>query len=499
MTKVLIAASEAVPFAKTGGLADVCGTLPHELRQLGHEVTLILPAYRQVHARGYHLEDCGVTLEVPVGNQSVQGRILRLVHEGNGDGVSVYFIEQRKYFDRPELYGERGTDYRDNCERFVFFSRAVLEAIRLVELDIEIIHCNDWQTALIPVLLDAEYRCAQGYEVLASLLTIHNLAYQGRFWHWDMLLTGLDWRYFDWRRLEFYGDLNLLKGGIVYADAVNTVSPTYAKEIQRAPLGCGLEGVLFQRRQDVSGILNGVDYGAWNPADDPHLAQNYDVKSWQQGKAANKARLQQQLGLPVEPQLPLLGIVGRLADQKGIHLVAEIMGHWLPAEPVQWVVLGSGHPKLEEQLRGLAAEFPQRVAVRTEFSEPLAHQIEAGADLFLMPSRYEPCGLNQLYSLKYGTLPLVHATGGLRDTVDNCTEESLVSGTPTGFCFYEFSAAALDGTLRWALQLYRERPAAWRQLVENGMVQDWSWKQSAAEYAALYQKTIARVKQTVCA
>ncbi len=219
------------------------------------------------------------------------------------------------------------------------------------------------------------------------------------------------------------------------------------------------------------------------------------------GKRARRptrAELQEQLGLPVEPHLPLVGIVGRLAEQKGVHLVAEIMGHWLPTEPVQWALLGSGQPELEEQLRGLAAEFPQRLAVRTEFSEPLAHQIEAAADLFLMPSRYEPCGLNQLYSLKYGALPLVHATGGLRDTVEDCTEDSLLAGTPTGFCFYEFSAAALDGTLRWAMQVYRERPAAWQQMVERAMAQDWSWKQSAQAYVGLYQKTIARVKQTVC-
>ena len=498
MANILIAASEAVPFAKTGGLADVCGALPSQLQRLGHHVNLILPAYRSVYAMGLPLEDCQVELEIPVGNQCIEGRLLRLATD-TGEQGAIYFVEQRKYFDREGLYGESGVDYRDNCERFVFFSRAVLEAIRVLNLRTELVHCNDWQTALIPVLLNAEYQCAPGYERLASLLTIHNLAYQGRFWHWDMLLTGLDWRYFEWRKMEFYGDLNLLKGGIVFADALNTVSPTYAEEIQRASHGCGLEGVLYQRRDVLSGILNGIDESQWNPATDPHLVQTYSVDDWAVGKAANKAALQQELGLPQDPDALLVGIVGRLVEQKGIHLVAETMQRWLPHENVQWAILGTGQPKLESRLSALAEAHPNRASVQLAFSNPLAHRIEAGADIFLMPSRFEPCGLNQLYSLKYGTLPLVHATGGLRDTVVPATSESLAHGDPTGFAFFEFSQAALDDTLRWARCVFEERPADWRTLVERAMQQDWSWKTSAGAYAELYADTIARAKQTVCA
>ncbi len=283
---VLMVTTEAVPFTKAGGLADVCAALPIELASLGHNVTLFLPAFRQVFENAESIQYTDVDLEIPIGTQTVRGSILATYLPGTK--VRVYFIQQDEYFDRAGLYGERGEDYRDNCQRFVFFCRGVMEAIRLLELDVDIIHCHDWQTGLIPAYLQTEYRSVQGYETIATLFTIHNLAYQARFWHWDMLLTGLDWKYFNWQQLEYFGDLSLLKAGIVFADAISTVSARYADEIQRPELGCGLESVLHHRRDVLTGILNGVDYKVWNPETDKYLPGNYTVADWQSGKAACK-------------------------------------------------------------------------------------------------------------------------------------------------------------------------------------------------------------------
>jgi starch synthase len=489
--RIVLATSEAVPFAKTGGLADVCGALPLELARLGHQVTVIMPAYRGVRQGGHALEPTGVQLLIPIGRKTVAGRLL-LGHlptsqPGETADVPVYFVEQDDYYDREGLYQERGEDYRDNCERFVFFSRAVLEAIRLLELGADVVHCNDWQTGLVPALLQLEYRALPGFENLVSLLTVHNLAYQGTFWHWDMLLTGLDWKYFNWHQMEFFGNLNLLKTGLVFADAINAVSPRYAEEIQSVPLGCGLEGVLQSRRRDLYGILNGVDYAQWNPQTDAHLGQNYGPKNVEQGKAANKAALQQELGLPREPRTPLVAFVGRLVEQKGIDLITPVMQDWVVHREAQWVILGTGDAKQQEQIATLAQRAPHRVATRFSFCESLAHKIEAGADMFLMPSRFEPCGLSQMYSLKYGTVPIVRATGGLSDTITDTTDETLANGTANGFSFREYSPLALSESLQRACETY-SRNDVWRKIVAIGMDQDWSWRRSAAEYSSLYQR-----------
>jgi starch synthase len=481
---IVFASSEVTPFAKTGGLADVCGALPVDLHRAGHNVCVITPAYRQVKASGLPLEPLGVKFDIPIGNKIVRGRLLRGTLPGSD--VPVFFVEQDDYYDRPELYRFKGEDYKDNCERFVFYSRAVLESIRLLHLQVDVVHCHDWQTSLIPAYLHLEYCHTHGYENVASVLTIHNLAYQGIFWHWDMLLTGLDWKYFNYNQMEFYGKLNLLKTGIVFADWLTTVSPTYAKEIQSDPLGCGLDGVLRQRSESLSGIVNGVDYSVWNPATDSHLAANYDVCNWHEGKAACKAALQRELGLPEAPRTPVVALIGRLADQKGWDLVLEVMRRWATEMDVQWVILGTGEPFYHDTLGQIAREYPNRVAARLEFSDVLAHRIEAGADLFLMPSRYEPCGLNQLYSLKYGTVPVVRATGGLVDTVTDATPDNLSAGTATGFSFEELTPGALDSTLRRALSTYWQNEATWRQLVEAGMRQDWSWTASAQRYVEIY-------------
>ena len=487
---ILFASSEVAPFAKTGGLADVCGALPIELARLGHNVAVVMPAYRHVQESGQPIEPLHVKFDVPIGNKIVRGRLLKSSLPGSN--VPVYFVENNDYFDRPELYRVKGEDFKDNCERFAFFSRAVLESIRLLKIGVDVVHCHDWQTGLIPALLNIEYLHAHGYESIASLITVHNLAYQGLFWHWDMGLTGLDWKYFNMHQMEFYGKLNLLKTGIVFADGITTVSQRYAEEIQSPDLGCGLEGILQERREALEGIVNGIDDAIWNPGTDPHLPARYDVSNWGEGKAANKAALQVELGLPLSPQTPLIGLIGRLADQKGWDLVAEVMRKWVREVEAQWVILGTGEPKYHALLDELVRDAPHKVAARLTFSEPLAHRIEAASDMFLMPSHYEPCGLNQLYSLRYGTVPVVRATGGLSDTVTDASDEAIARGAATGFSFVSYEASALEYAVGRAVSTYHHKPDVWRQLVQTGMGQDWSWRKSAERYVEVYQRVIQR-------
>jgi len=491
IVRILLASSEAVPFAKTGGLADVSGALPIELSRLGHDASLIMPAYRQIQQAGLPIEDTGVTVDIPMGNKLVRGRYLR--SRLPGSNVPVYFVKQDDYFHRDQLYTEQGADYNDNCERFTFFNRAVLEAIRLLELPVDVLHCNDWQTGLIPAYHKIEYRHVPGYEQLVTLFTIHNMAFQGTFWHWDMLLTGLDWKYFNWHQLEFYGNLNLLKTGLVFCDAINTVSPRYAEEIQSADFGYGLEGVLGQRRDVLSGIVNGVDYDIWNPAKDKQIPQHYDATTVTAGKAACKAALQAELNLPVDPKAMLAGFVGRMTDQKGIDLIAAMIQEWVHTFDVQWVLLGTGDKKYEEQFTLLAERNPRKVAVKIGFSDALAHRIEAGSDLFLMPSRFEPCGLSQLYSLKYGTVPLVRGTGGLFNTVTDTNDDTLNTKTATGFVFEDPSARGLSETMKRACAAYA-KPNVWHQLQTTAMGQDWSWTRSAKQYLELYQQMLSRAR-----
>lgn len=488
---ILVATSEAVPFAKTGGLADVCGALPAELAKLGHSAALIMPYYRQVRFSGHPVESLGIDFIVPIGSKMVSGHLLR-ARLPKCD-VPAYFVQQDQYFDRDQLYTVDGRDYIDNCERFVFFCRAVMEAIRLLDLDVDVIHANDWQTGLVPAYLKVEYRALPRYQKIASVFTIHNMAYQGQFWHWDMLLTGLDWKYFNWRQMEFYDKLNLLKTGLVFADSITTVSPRYAREIQSAPLGCGLEGALQHRADVLKGILNGIDTAEWDPAADPHLAAHYTIDNYAEGKAALKAKLQEEMGLEVNPSVPLVGFIGRFVEQKGVDLLMEVMQQWLPTTDVQWAILAAGDPKYHRMVERMVERFPQKISARLDFSNPLAHRIEAGSDIFLMPSRFEPCGLNQFYSLRYGTVPVVRATGGLADTITDATPTTLADRTANGFSFEEYSSLALGETLRRACDAYRN-PDVWRQLIETGMRQDWSWARSAAQYVKLYEETLARTR-----
>jgi starch synthase len=501
-----MAASEVVGFAKTGGLADVVGTLPVALAQRGHSCAVVLPLYSAIRHGKNPIEPTEYTFTIPVGERIVPGRLW--TSKLPGSDVPVYLVEQADFFERDDpglgasLYGYTEwhggkRDYEDNASRFIFLCRAILEVVRLTGFRADILHLNDWQTGLAAVYLREVYRrvpqpsLAAVYQRMRTLFTIHNLAYKGEFWRWDMRLTGLDWRLYNPEQLEFYGNLSFLKAGLVFADYLSTVSPTYAREIQTPYYGHGMQGILSARHERLSGIVNGVDYAVWNPATDRYLAATYTPDAPLPGKALNKAALQKRLGLASEPATPLLGVVARLAEQKGIDLIADGLAPFVGEHNVQVAILGDGEPHYRWRLEQLRDRYPQRVALSVRFDEGLAHQIEAGSDLFLMPSLYEPSGLNQLYSLKYGTPPVVRATGGLADTVTDTNPTTLAAGTATGFSFGPYSVEAFREALWRGCQLYWNQPDDWHQVMRTGMQQDWSWDRSAAEYERLYHKMLS--------
>jgi len=480
--RVLLVSSEVEPFAKTGGLADVAGALPQALAGLGHDVRVLMPKYRSVERHSGPLTTAIPQLRIPIADHHAEGALL----EGRlGSSVPVYFLANDRYYDRDALYTTPEGDYWDNCERFIFFCRAGVEAVRALGWQPQVIHANDWQTGLIPVYLATLYRDDPVCAEIATLLTVHNLAYQGVFWHYDMPLTGLGWDLFTPAGIEFYGKISFLTGGLVFADVLNTVSRTYAREIQTPEFGCGFEGILQERRRDLYGIINGIDYEAWNPATDPEAPKRYTPEDLE-GKRISKASLREEMGLREEPGL-LIGMVTRLADQKGVDLVLTALPDLL-ALGCQLVLLGSGDPSIEQAFTQAGERYPGQVVVRLGYDAGLARRIYAGADCFLMPSRYEPCGLGQLISLRYGTVPVVRWTGGLVDTVK---EFDAATGAGTGFGFEPFSVPALTEAVRRAVAVYRE-PERWRQLVRNGMAEDFSWEASAREYATLYRKALKR-------
>ena len=484
--KAIFITSEAAPFAKTGGLADVSGALPGQLLKAGCDIAVITPYYRQTAQGDFDIIPTGKKISVEIRGTTITGEIL----SGHlpGSQAPVYFIRQENYYDRDGLYGLPEGDYRDNCERFVFFARAALETIKTFNWDVDIVHCNDWQSALVPIYLATAQKHDPALARIATLFTVHNLAYQGLFWHYDMDLMGLDWSLFTPQYLEFYGNVNLLKGAMLFSDMINTVSKRYAKEIQTAEFGCGLEGVLKNRNKDLVGIVNGIDYDVWNPATDALIPANFDINKID-GKTKCKKALQKKCGLPTS-DAPLVGFIGRLAEQKGLDIIAEVIDK-IMALDLQMVVLGTGEQKYHELLTEMAKKYPKKLSANITFNNTLAHEIEAGCDMFLMPSRYEPCGLNQLYSLKYGTVPIVRATGGLADTVRNCQAAKLKVGDATGFAFKAYTGAALLKTLKSALKVYADH-RAWKMLMHNSMKQDWSWSRSAHEYLKLYKKAIAK-------
>ena len=482
---VMVVSAEAVPYAKTGGLADVAGALPKYLAKLGVNACLVMPLYQKVPQCGAKLVKLEPTLRIVIGDKIYTGAIYQATLPDSK--VPVYFLEQKQLFDRPDLYGEKGKDYTDNCTRFIYYCRGTLELIKTLGLKVDVLHVNDWQTGLIPVYLKTLYAADPAVKDIATLFTVHNLAYQGLFWHWDMPLTGLSWDLFNWTEMEFYGKLNFMKSGLVFSDALSTVSKQYAKEIQTEEYGCGLEGVLTARRESLFGVVNGVDYNVWNPGIDSLIPAKYSPDDLA-GKAKCKAQLQREQKLPVRPDVPMLGLISRLVDQKGFDILAAIMDEVMGYD-LQFVILGTGDPKYHALLEGMARKYPGKLALNITFDNRLAHLIEAGSDMYLMPSAYEPCGLNQIYSLKYGSVPIVRETGGLKDTIVNVSDETLKSGTATGFSFRVYKPAALLEAIKRALAFYSKK-AAWQELVVNGMRRDWSWERAAREYVELYEWTV---------
>jgi len=477
--KIAMIASEANPFAKTGGLADVAGTLSLALERLGHQVTLIIPAYRGVLRGDYGLQDSGMTFTVPVSNRQEPASVLQTTI---GKAVTAHLIRADKYFDREFLYGTPTQDYADNAERFVFFCRAALAVLDAQPVDI--VHAHDWQAALAIVFLKtqvARYRASAGAK---TVFTIHNLAFQGNFWQPDWHLLNLDSAYFTPQFLEFYGNINFLKGALVFADKLTTVSPTYAEEIMTPEQGFGLEGVLRQRASDLVGILNGVDYSLWNSWTDPLIAHHYGENSLTTKRRCKKS-LRQRIGLPDKSNTPIVAMISRLTAQKGLDLVEQIFPELMQRD-LQFVLLGGGEPRYEQFFRTAAEQYPARAAVSIGFDERLAHEIEAGADLFLMPSLYEPCGLNQMYSLKYGTLPIVRAVGGLKDSVQDYERED---NSGTGFVFDEYDADAMLAAIDRGLAAYSDK-TAWTQLRRRAMAMDFSWERSAHLYGDLYRSLV---------
>jgi starch synthase len=474
---IAFAASECVPFSKTGGLADVIGALPPALANLGHQVTVFLPYYRQTLLDNPQTVIPSIT--VPFDDRY---RFCSVLDGGKRAGVQFYFIDYPPFFDRDGLYGTSLGDYHDNAERFAMFSRAVLEASKVLGAP-DVLHCHDWQTALIPILLKTLYDEDPAFAATPSVFTIHNLGYQGLFQPEILPLLMLPWDLFTMSKLEFYGKVNFLKGAITMADFITTVSRRYAQEIQTAEFGFGLEGVLRARGGTIAGILNAVDYASWNPEKDDFIAETYSSSDLK-GKAACKADLLQAFGLPTDTKSPVVGIVSRFVPQKGFDLIQQVADR-LALEDLILVVLGNGQKEYEDLFRRLSRQYPQRFAVKIAYDNTVAHKIEAGSDIYLMPSHYEPCGLNQIYSLKYGTVPVVRATGGLDDTVEQFDPKTLKG---TGFKFREYSGEAMLDCLRVAVALYRENPEAWRTLMRNGMAQDYSWTNSAREYVKVYER-----------
>ena len=478
---ILFASSEAHPLIKTGGLADVAGSLPRAIRNLRHDIRVVIPAYQSVLKQTEkftlvtHLELEGVKQPVRI----LAGRL-------PGSAVTLYLVDSPEHFDRPgnPYTMKQGSEWPDNAERFTTFCRAI-EALALdsagLDWQPDIVHCNDWQTALVPPLLERHDSRP------ATVFTIHNLAYQGLF-DWRVFKTlELPADFWGTEAMEFHNQFSFIKGGLVFADWITTVSPTYAQEIQTSEYGFGLEGLISHRGDKLTGIVNGVDYSVWNPARDPHIPVQYNARSLPH-KLENKQTLQKHFALPVDDTTPVFAVISRLVEQKGIDLVLDIVPE-LVKQQAQLVVLGSGDATLEAAISDAVTAYPKHVAAHIGYDEALSHHIEAGADIFLMPSRFEPCGLNQIYSQRYGTVPIVRHTGGLADTVTDTTDETLEANTATGFSFNKATYTALNAAVTRALGYYRQ-PAIWQQLVCTGMKQDFSWKRSAQLYLELFQTVL---------
>src|SRR5271157_3570469 len=474
---IAFAASECVPFSKTGGLADVVGALPRALAALGHQVSVYVPRYRQTKLGDPQTVVRSIT--VPFDDKY---RFCSVVTAGSSAGVRFYFVDYPPYFDRDALYGTPAGDYPDNAERFALFSRAVLEASKVLGVP-HVFHCHDWQSALVPVMLRTFYAEDPAFRDVGTVFTIHNMGYQGLFPPDILPLLMLPWDLLTISKMEFFGQANFLKGALVFADFITTVSKKYSLEIQTTEYGFGLEGVLRNRAATVAGILNGVDYDEWSPQTDKFAVAKYSTQDLS-GKQQCKQDLLKAFGVAnADPKVPVIGIVSRFAAQKGFDLIAQIMDR-LAREEMIVVALGAGDKTYEEMFQRLNKQFPNKIAVKVAYDNAIAHKIEAGSDMFLMPSKYEPCGLNQIYSLKYGTVPIVRATGGLDDTIEPWDARS---GKGTGFKFTEYNGESLLLTIKHALQAYRDQ-TSWQVLMHNGMNKDFSWNASAREYGKIYER-----------
>jgi starch synthase len=476
---IAFAASECVPFSKTGGLADVVGALPRALAALGHQVSVYLPRYRQTKLADPQTVVRSIT--IPFDDKY---RFCSVVAAGTNTpaGVKFYFVDYPPYFDREALYGSPAGDYPDNAERFALFSRAVLEASKVLGVP-HVFHCHDWQSALVPVMLRTLYAEDPAFREVATVFTIHNMGYQGLFPPDTLPLLMLPWDMLTISKMEFFGQVNFLKGALAYADFVTTVSKKYSQEIQTTEYGFGLEGVLRDRSATVTGILNGVDYEEWSPQTDRFIAAKYSPQDLR-GKLQCKQDLLHAFGVTsADSKVPVIGIVSRFAAQKGFDLISQIMDR-LAREEMIVVALGAGDKLFEDMFLRLNKQFPNKIAVKVAYDNAIAHKIEAGADMFLMPSRYEPCGLNQIYSLRYGTVPIVRATGGLDDTIEPWDART---GKGTGFKFSDYTGEALLATIKQALLSYRDA-SSWQTLMRNGMTRDFSWGASAREYGKIYDR-----------
>jgi len=479
--KILLASSEVEPYSKSGGLADVAGALAKFLGRAGHQVGVVTPLYRGIRARFPDVQPLDWQLDLPMGGERVQAKVCSRHPAG---GPAVYFIDHPPFYDRAELYGERDADYPDNAERFIFFSKCVVNLARYLPWQPEVLHLHDWQPALAAALVEDEKSRGGWASAPPVCLTIHNLAYQGIFPAAKFALTNLPSGFFQPAGLEFYGGMNCLKAGITYAGVITTVSPRYAREITTAQQGCGLDGVLRRRQDVLVGILNGVDYEEWTTSANPHLPHPYTAGDLR-GKTSNKTALQEELGLPVRPDVPLFGTVARLAEQKGVDIQLGALEEMLSAD-MQFILLGSGGREFERGYRRLAIRHPGKCVVKIGFDTTLSHRIESACDFFLMPSLFEPCGLNQLYSLRYGTVPIIRVTGGLDDTVTDATEDAAGAD---GIKFREYSVRALAKAIRKALVLYGEK-ALLDQYRRNGMARDFSWSRTAAAYEQVYRQAL---------
>lgn len=478
--KILLASSEVHPYSKTGGLADMAGALAKALAHAGHQVGIVTPLYRGIQERFPAIQKMDWRMDLPLGPDRIHAEVWTLQPER---GLTIYFIHHPGFYQRTGgLYADKGADYADNGARFIFFCKAVMHLARYLPWQPEIVHANDWQTGLLPLLMQHQKMQEGWLHIPRTVLTIHNLAYQGIFPASDFALTNLPADYFNINGAEFYGQLNCLKAGIAHADAITTVSPRYAREITTLELGCGLDDILRRRQDSLFGILNGVDYEEWNTTDNAHLPFPYSVRSLA-GKTKDKLALQKEAGLPESADTPLFGTISRLAEQKGLDIELAALEEMLSTD-LQFVLLGSGAPVFENAYRELARRYPKRVFVRIGFDQGLSHRIEAGCDFYLMPSRFEPCGLNQMYSLRFGTVPIVRVTGGLDDSVIDAAEDQK---SANGIKFTEYSARSLARAMRKALVLYGE-PKLLQHYRHNAMKADFSWDRMVTRYEEVYRR-----------